>query len=240
LRKPIIAGNWKMNMLVPEALELTSSLTSKLGETPAEVVLCPPFTALATVGEHLQDSPIMLGGQNCYCEEKGAFTGEISPQMLMNVGCEWVIVGHSERRGHFGETDDLLNRKLHFALNSGLRVMFCIGETLEERESNKTQDVLKRQVIEGLKGLAEKEFGGLVVAYEPVWAIGTGKTATPDQAQEAPDLLAALPDLVDALVEVTVDASSGLQGLAQLLVGNSTQRVLDRLPWLPAVGHGCP
>jgi triosephosphate isomerase len=143
------------------------------------------FTALRAVDEVLKGSNIELGAQNCYLKESGAYTGEISPQMLKDVGCAWTIIGHSERRQYFAEDDGLLNEKLHFALDSGLKVMFCIGETLEEREGGKMNDVLTRQVNEGLKGLKEDAFSRMAIAYEPVWAIGTGVTATPDQAQEA-------------------------------------------------------
>lgn len=175
-----------MNLLTAEAVALVEALKPAAAATEGvEVVVCPVFTVLQRVVEAAAGSAISVGGQNCYFKESGAYTGEIAPQMLRDAGCEWVIIGHSERRTIFGETDAVLNEKLRFALANGLKVMFCIGETLEERESGAMNDVLIRQVTEGLKGLSEGDFASMSIAYEPVWAIGTGVTATPDQAQEA-------------------------------------------------------
>ncbi len=186
MRTPVIAGNWKMNLLRDDAVALARDVASALdGSTGVEVVVCPVFTVLSSVAEAFAGGSVEVGGQNCYGVESGAFTGEISPQMLRDAGCAWTIIGHSERRQIFNESDALLNKKLHFALASGLKVMFCIGETLEERESGAMNDVLRRQVIEGLKGLDDTDFTRVVLAYEPVWAIGTGVTATPEQAEEA-------------------------------------------------------
>lgn len=186
VRKPLVAGNWKMNLLVADGVKLVNELKPLVqGISEVDIVVCPTFGALYAVGEALKGSNIELGGQNCYYKESGAFTGELSPQMLADVACTWVIIGHSERRQYFGETDALLNDKVKFALASGLKVMFCIGETLEERQGGKMNDVLTRQVTKGLVGLSEADFDRVAVAYEPVWAIGTGVTATPDQAQEA-------------------------------------------------------
>ncbi len=193
MRTPIIAGNWKMNLLVGDALLLVEELKGLLAEvTDVEIVMCPPYTALYPVGRALAGSAIALGGQDCYPVENGAYTGEISPYMLKDAGCSWTIVGHSERRRHFDETDDFLNRKLKFALASDLNVMYCVGETLEEREAGEMDDVLRRQVREGLQGLDEGDIERLVIAYEPVWAIGTGLTATADQADEAHGFVRAL------------------------------------------------
>jgi triosephosphate isomerase len=175
-----------MNLIAADAVKLVNDLKPLVADvTGADIVVCPVFTALQAVGTALAGSNIEMGGQNCYIKESGAFTGEISPQMLSDVGCAWVIIGHSERRQYFGETDELLNQKLKFALASGLKVMFCVGETLNERESGKMNDVLERQVLNGLIGLSEADFDKTAIAYEPVWAIGTGVTATPDQAEEA-------------------------------------------------------
>jgi len=186
VRKPLIAGNWKMNLLVGEAVGLVSALKPLVkGVSTVDIVVCPTFTALHVVSQVLKGSNIELGGQNCYTKENGAFTGEISPQMLRDIGCAWTIIGHSERRQYFAESDAFLNEKLKFALASGLKVMFCIGETLGERQSGKMNDVLKRQVSQGLVGLSEVDFDRVAIAYEPVWAIGTGVTATPEQAEEA-------------------------------------------------------
>jgi triosephosphate isomerase len=175
-----------MNHVVGTAVETANALKALVAEVEsADIVICPVFTALDAVGKALAGSNVQLGAQNCYLKESGAYTGEISPQMLLDVGCTWCIIGHSERRQIFGETDEVLNQKLKFALGAGLKVMFCIGETLEEREGGKMNDVLIRQVTHGLQGLAESDFAKLSVAYEPVWAIGTGVTATPEQAQDA-------------------------------------------------------
>jgi triosephosphate isomerase len=175
-----------MNLLKDDAVALVKALAPQVaGSDKVEVVVCPVATVLLPVADALKGTAIALGAQNCYPKESGAYTGELSPQMLQDAGCTWVIIGHSERRQYFNESDAFLNEKLHFALESGLKVMFCIGETLEERESGKMNDVLTRQVTEGLKGLKAADFANVAVAYEPVWAIGTGKTATPEQAEEA-------------------------------------------------------
>lgn len=175
-----------MNLLVADAVKLVEALKPLVASASyADVVVCPTFAALYPVGQVLKGSNIEMGAQNCYLKESGAFTGELSPQMLKDVGCQWTIIGHSERRQYFNESDELLNQKLKFALASGLKVMFCIGETLDERQGGKMNDVLTRQVTNGLVGLSEVDFDRVAVAYEPVWAIGTGVTATPEQAQEA-------------------------------------------------------
>jgi triosephosphate isomerase len=184
-RLPFMAGNWKMNKTVGEALNLVKELKASIsGVQGVEVAVAPPYTALYAVHRELEGSTIHLAAQNLYWEEKGAFTGEVSPLMLKEVGCRYVIIGHSERRQFFGETDETVNRRIKAALVQGLRVIFCIGETLREREDGKTFSVIERQVEGGLKGFGEKEMKNMVVAYEPVWAIGTGKTATPEQAEE--------------------------------------------------------
>jgi len=186
VRIPLIAGNWKMNLLIADAVKLVNELKPLVaGVKGVEIVVCPVFTALHAVGQALAGSNIAMGGQNCYVKESGAFTGEISPQMLLDAGCAWTIIGHSERRQYFNESDQFLNQKLRFALASGLKVMFCVGETLDERENGKMDQVLTRQVLDGLAGLSESDFTRTAIAYEPVWAIGTGVTATPQQAQDA-------------------------------------------------------
>ncbi|PIQ95841.1 MAG: triose-phosphate isomerase [Nitrospinae bacterium CG11_big_fil_rev_8_21_14_0_20_56_8] len=185
MRRPIIAGNWKMNLLLNEAAELTRGLMARIhGEDGPEVVLAPPFTALGTVAAMIQGTSVRLAGQNMGFADKGAYTGEISPGMLKDVGCTYVILGHSERRKYFSEDDALINKKITLALEKGLKVILCVGETLEEREENRTNDVIGRQVAGCLKGLSGCPADRLVVAYEPVWAIGTGKNATPAQAQD--------------------------------------------------------
>ena len=184
-RLPFMAGNWKMNKTTGEAIDLVRELKAAIsGVKGVEVAVAPPFTALYAVCKELEGSSIRLAAQNLYWEEKGAFTGEVSPLMLKEVGCHYVIIGHSERRQFFGETDETVNRRIKAALAQGLKVIFCIGETLREREEGKTFSVIERQVEDGLKNLSDKEMKNIVIAYEPVWAIGTGKTATPGQAEE--------------------------------------------------------
>lgn len=184
-RLPFMAGNWKMNKTVGEALDLVRELKAAIsGVKTVEVAVAPPFTALYAIRKELEGSSIHLAAQNLYWEEKGAFTGEVSPLMLKEVGCDYVIIGHSERRQFFGETDETVNRRIKAALAQGLKVIFCIGETLKEREEGKTFSVIESQVEGGLKGLDDKKMRNMVIAYEPVWAIGTGKTATPEQAEE--------------------------------------------------------
>lgn len=185
-RMPLMAANWKMHFTIDEAVALVEELNKGITRfDDREVVVAPPYTALAGVASALTGSPIRLAGQNCHWESQGAYTGEISPPMLRNLGCDYVIVGHSERRQYFGETDESVNRKIVALLGVDLGSIFCIGETLEERQGGKTLDVLARQLRGGLEGLEEEQATKLVLAYEPVWAIGTGHTASPEQAQEA-------------------------------------------------------
>jgi len=184
-RLPFIAGNWKMNKTVGEALELIRELKVAIAHVKeVEVAVAPPFTALYAVHKELEGTSIRLAAQNLYWEERGAFTGEVSPLMLKEVGCQYVIIGHSERRQFFGESDETVNRKIKAALAQGLKLIFCVGETLKDREEAKTFSVVERQIEGGLRGLGDKELRNMVIAYEPIWAIGTGKTATPEQAEE--------------------------------------------------------
>ena len=184
MRTPIMAGNWKMNKTVGEALALVEALKPAVAEIEnVEVVVAPTFTALAPVGEALRGTNIALAAQDMHWEESGAFTGEISGPMLKDVGCAYVILAHSERRQYFGETNETANRKLHAAHAHGLSPIYCVGETLEQREMGITEDLISIQVKEGLVGLTKEQLFRTVIAYEPVWAIGTGRTATPEQAQ---------------------------------------------------------
>ncbi len=186
MRKPVIAGNWKLYKTSAEALELITSLKPLVENNKSvEIVIAPVFTVIGSVKHAVAGSPINLAAQDCFWEEEGAFTGEVSPKMLLDAGCSHVIIGHSERRQYFGETDTTVNRKIKAALAAGLTVLFCIGETLAEREGEQTLDVLKTQLCGGLSGLSAAQLANIVIAYEPVWAIGTGKTATDDQAQDA-------------------------------------------------------
>ena len=186
MRRMLIAGNWKMNKSVEEAVGLINEIKGTLpADQGVDVLVCPAFVCLESVKKTLAGTSIKLGAQNMYWEDSGAYTGEISADMLVSVGAEYVIIGHSERRQYFGETDENVNLKLKQALAKGLVPIVCIGETLSERESGKTFDVLKSQLDGGLAGISAEQMKGVVLAYEPVWAIGTGKVATKEQAQEA-------------------------------------------------------
>ena len=185
MRKPIIAGNWKMNKTNKEAVALAKELKKSLkGIKNREIVVCPPFTALSDVAKELKGSNIGLGAQNAYCEEQGAFTGEVSVSMLKEIGVKYVIIGHSERREHFKETNELINKKVKNALKNGLKPILCVGEKLLEREAGETERIVENHISNGLKSLTKKDVLNCVIAYEPVWAIGTGRTATPEQAEE--------------------------------------------------------
>ncbi|MGI5913329.1 MAG: triose-phosphate isomerase [Bacteroidales bacterium] len=187
MRKQIVAGNWKMNKNLQEGIELAKSINDYFMEKPAakaEVILCTPFIHLAGVAPILKANKLFLGAQNCASEPSGAYTGEISPDMIKSTGAQYVILGHSERRTYYREDNAILNKKTVLALNSGLNVIFCCGEVKEEREAGKHFDVVKTQLKEGLFTLKAEELKKVVIAYEPVWAIGTGLTASPEQAQE--------------------------------------------------------
>ena len=182
MRKPIIAGNWKMNNTAAQGVALVNELKPLVADAECDVVVCVPFTDIPAVSEALKGSNIALGAQNVHFAEKGAYTGEISAAMLKEYGVKYVIIGHSERRQYFGETNETVNKRMHAALAAGLIPIVCVGESLEERETGKTEQVLSVQIEEGLKGL--EDVSAIVMAYEPVWAIGTGKTATAEQANE--------------------------------------------------------
>ncbi len=189
-RTPIIAGNWKMHKTRAEAAELASALAALVGTVKSvEIVLCPAFTALDTVAQAIKGSTLQLGGQNCFFEDQGAFTGEISPGMLKDVGCSYCIIGHSERRQFFGETDASINRKARALYRHNITPIICVGETLDEREAGKTAAVVSSQIRGSLQGLPSDKLASTVIAYEPVWAIGTGKTASKEQAQEVHALI---------------------------------------------------
>lgn len=185
MRKPLMAGNWKMNKSIGEAVTMVKALKAAVADVKdVEVLICPTYTALYAVSNEIKGSNINLGAQNLFWEAKGAFTGEISPSMVKDAGCSYVIIGHSERRQFFGETDETVNKRTKAAFAAGLVPVVCVGETLAERESNVTFKVIETQVRGGMANLTAEEASTVVIAYEPVWAIGTGKTATPDQAQE--------------------------------------------------------
>ncbi len=185
-RKKIIAANWKMYKTVQESRAFLDAFLPLVQQHDRdEIVICPPFVNIAAVLEQTRGSLIKVGAQNVYWEKEGAFTGEVSPGMLAGAGCEYVIVGHSERRQYFGETDDTVNRRLESALEAGLATILCVGEVLEEREAKLTEDVLRRQCSRAFSGISARKASKLSLAYEPVWAIGTGKTATPQMAADA-------------------------------------------------------
>ncbi|MCI7514812.1 MAG: triose-phosphate isomerase [Bacteroidales bacterium] len=186
MRKHIVAGNWKMNTTVPEGVELAKAVVAKSVEVPSDVelIIGTPFTHLYPVNEVVAGTRVALSAENCADHVKGAYTGEISVDMLTSVGCQYTILGHSERRQYYGETDEKLVEKTKLALAAGLKVILCVGENLEEREANKHFDVCKAQTVNVLKNFTAEDMKNVVIAYEPVWAIGTGKTATAEQAQE--------------------------------------------------------
>ncbi len=184
MRKKIVAGNWKMNKTLQEGVELAKTVNRQVEDTDVVVILCTPFIHLADVSKAITKDALFLGAQNCASETSGAFTGEVSVDMIKSTGAEYVIIGHSERRSYYHEDDALLNKKTKLALAAGLTPIFCCGEVLAERQSGKHMQVVKSQIEKGLFDLSAEDFGKVVLAYEPVWAIGTGVTATTDQAQE--------------------------------------------------------
>ena len=196
MRTPIIAGNWKMNNTPAEAEMLVTELIPLVADANAEVVVCPTFVCLETVKRVIKGTNIKLGAQNLHFEKKGAFTGEVSAEMLTAIGVDYVIIGHSERRQYFNETDETVNKKVHTAIANAITPIICVGESLEQRESGVTKEVVSMQTKLALKGLTAAQVGSLVIAYEPIWAIGTGKTATADEANET------IGDIREAVKEV--------------------------------------
>ncbi len=185
MRKIIIAGNWKLNKTISEAVELAQAIKDQAVDvTNVDIAVCPVFTAISEVGKIVNGSNVGLGAQDVYWKESGAFTGEVSASLLKDAGCQYVIIGHSERRQYFGETNETVNNKVKAVLEAGLTPIVCVGENLEEREADKAFDVVKDHIENSLKGFSADEMKKMVLAYEPVWAIGTGKTASPEQAQE--------------------------------------------------------
>ncbi len=190
MRKPVIAGNWKMNKTKLESIKLVTELKNLLPRTVAvDIIVAPPFTALTYVFESISGSNIALAAQNCHWEDSGAYTGEISPPMLKDLGCSHVILGHSERRQYFGETDSSVNKKLKAVIRNDLIPIVCVGESLKERKKGETFRIVENQIKQGLADLTSTEFNEIIIAYEPIWAIGTGETATPAQAQEVHQLI---------------------------------------------------
>jgi len=223
IRTPVVVGNWKMNGTLAEARALAWAVRQKLAQRQGvEVVLCPPFTALAAVAEVLAGSSLGLGAQNCHWEAGGAFTGEVSPSLLADLGCRLVILGHSERRQHLGESDAMINRKLHAALSHGLTPLLCVGETAEEHRRGLTSQAVEGQLRRGLAGSSPEGIGRCMLAYEPVWAIGTGVNATPAQAAEVHGCLRGLisqlaPKEVAQAVRILYGGSVKPENTASLL-----------------------
>ena len=193
MRKPIIAGNWKMHKTIAEALEFVNQVKDRVNNDNVEAVICAPFTLLKDLKEATKGTNIKIGAQNMHFEEKGAFTGEISPLMLKELDMDYVVIGHSERRQYFNETDETVNKKVLKALEVGIDPILCVGETLEEREAGNTKDVCKVQVEKALENVSKEDLAKVVIAYEPVWAIGTGKTAT---SEDANDVIAYIREVV--------------------------------------------
>lgn len=200
MRRPIIAGNWKMHMTPSEAVNLVNELKPLVVDTDVEVVVIPPFVDLVDVKKALDGSNIKLGAQNMHWEEKGAFTGEVSPLMLKEIGVEYVVIGHSERRQYFAETDETVNRKVKSALNHGLKPIVCVGETLSQREDGKAFDVVREQTKKALDGVLKNDVINVVIAYEPIWAIGTGKTAT---SKDANDVIKVIRETIASIYDTS-------------------------------------
>lgn len=193
MRKPIIAGNWKMNKTIKEALEFVDAVKDRVNNDKCEAVICAPFTILKDLKEATKGTSIKIGAQNMHFEESGAFTGEVSPAMLKEIDVDYVVIGHSERREYFNETDETCNKKVLKALEVGIDPILCCGETLEQREAGQTKEVCKVQVERGLENVSKEDLAKVVIAYEPIWAIGTGKTAT---AEDANDVIAYIREVV--------------------------------------------
>lgn len=250
MRKPFLAGNWKMNTNSATSVSLAAGLARELaGVESVDIAVCPPFVYLQAVSAALTDSNIALGAQDVFYKGNGAFTGEISCEMLKDCGCTYVILGHSERRHVIGETDELIHRKMAAAIESGLKPIFCVGELLEERDGGKTLEVVDGQVRKGFNGLSAEQAATVTIAYEPVWAIGTGRNATPDQAQEVHAMIRGLikelygADLAEAMrIQYGGSAKPGntAELMAQpdvdgLLVGGASLKVEDFAAMVKAV-----
>ncbi|MGL4730857.1 MAG: triose-phosphate isomerase [Clostridium sp.] len=208
MRRAIIAGNWKMNNTISESLKLVNDLKPLVKDATCEVIVCPTYLSLPAVVEAVKGSNIKVGAQNMHFENKGAFTGEISPVMLKELGVEYVIIGHSERRQYFNESDQTVNKKLKAAFNHNIIPILCVGESLEERESNTTEKVLEGQLSKGLEGLTKDNAEKMIIAYEPIWAIGTGKTATADEANET---IGFIRDVIGKIYDKTVSDKVRIQ-----------------------------
>ncbi len=208
MRKPIIAGNWKMNKTLPEGIEFVNAIKNSVAGTDVETVICAPFIMLNELKKASVGTNIKIGAQNMHYEDNGAFTGEVSANMLKDIGIDYVIIGHSERRAYYNETDESVNKKLHKALEVGLLPIVCVGESLDERESGQMKEVVKDQVVKGLEGISADNMKNVVIAYEPIWAIGTGKTAS---AQDAQDMLLSIRETLTNMYGVDISEEVRLQ-----------------------------
>ena len=229
MRKPIIAGNWKMHKTIAEALEFVNEVKDRVNNDKVEAVICAPFTLLKDLKQATKGTNIKIGAQNMHFEEKGAFTGEISPLMLKELDMDYVVIGHSERRQYFNETDETVNKKVLKALEVGIDPILCVGETLEEREAGNTKDVCKVQVEKALENVSKEDLAKVVIAYEPVWAIGTGKTAT---SEDANDVIAYIREVVANLYgelanEVRIQYGGSVKPSNVALVGGASLEAND-------------
>ncbi|MCC5910296.1 MAG: triose-phosphate isomerase [Clostridiaceae bacterium] len=220
MRLPIIAGNWKMNNTIEDAVKLANELKEEANKTDVKVVICCPFTVLADVRKAVEGSKIKLGAQNMHWEDNGAYTGEISADMLTEQGVEYVIIGHSERRQYFNETDETVNKKIKKALEKDLIPILCVGETLEEKESNTTNEIVKRQTVKAFEGVEAEDAKKIVIAYEPIWAIGTGKTASPEDAN---DVIAYIRNVVKETYSEEVSEVVAIQYGGSVKAANATE-----------------
>ncbi len=220
MRRPIIAGNWKMHKTIGEAVALVNEIKKNINETDVEVVVCCPFTALSDVKKTIGDSKLKLGAQNMHWEASGAYTGEISADMLKEIGVEYVILGHSERRQYFKETDEIVNKKVLKAIEKNLKPILCVGESLEEREADKTFEVVKRQTLAALADVEEADLEKIVIAYEPIWAIGTGKTAT---AEEANSVIAYIREVIQQQFNDTISEIIRIQYGGSVKASNASE-----------------
>ncbi len=225
MRKPIIAGNWKMHKITSEALELVKGIKEEANKTDVEVVVCCPFTVLAEVKKELEGSKVKLGAQNMHWEDEGAFTGEISANMLKDLEVDYVIIGHSERRQYFNETDEIVNKKIIKAIEKDLKPILCVGETLNEREEDKTFKIIKDQTIAALTNVEKEQIENIVIAYEPIWAIGTGKTAS---SKEANEVIAYIRSLLEEKYGTEISEEVRIQYGGSVKPSNATEIMNER------------
>ena len=220
MRRPIIAGNWKMYKTIKEAVEFVEAIKTDVKNTEIEVVICCPYTCLSEVKKAVEGTNIKIAAQNMHYEDNGAFTGEISGDFLKEIGIDYVVIGHSERRQYFAETDETVSKKVKKALQKGIKPILCVGETLEEREAKVTFDRVKSQVIVALEGVSNEDMLSIVIAYEPVWAIGTGKTAS---AEDANEVIAYIRDIVKELYDDTISEAVRIQYGGSVKPSNATE-----------------